>query len=155
MSQKLTRAEGTEPLNRNDPLRHSFSFDEEKDDDKPDVIYAKRYKSSLIKTIEKLSDVERYIYLFISKKLYKMKVFLLEKKLVFVSWVGETPPEGPIVKFFFDKNVLKAQISYRQWWRFDRVTTVFQPVEDDISHRDIPTFFNEDDWEINSILQCH
>lgn len=144
------------------PTRMSFYGDEElfrnfkkisfTGVDKPPLVpYKNRHNSRLIKPIRPLIEPIRkptkikYVLIFVDKKPYLVGINSIENNLKFTGWVGETPPDAPILEFFLDNNgVLKARINYGKWWRISRVTTVFQLVEEDIcGDPTIPTLAQE------------
>lgn len=140
-------------LDRFNLIRTSFCYD--KEPGKPKVSYKNRHSSQLINPTRNLHDVVGYIYLFIGKKLHMAKVVLRKKVLVFVCWVEETPLDKPILNFFFHRGVLKARILYKEWWRYNPVTTVFLSVKrhpsDDPT---VPTLAQEPD-EVSYIGECN
>jgi hypothetical protein len=106
------------------PVRKSLE-----NDPQMGVPYTDRYNSGILGVIEKCGSGHATYVVYIGKKMYLVEVFWLGNRPVFVGWVNETPPDSPVLKFIFSNNVLKAQILYPQWWRYNRTSTVFRLVE--------------------------
>ena len=145
MFQELTPIRDSKPLGRRtDRMRQSFfDLSDVMHTEQIDVPYKDRYESNEIQAINESGRGDATIIIYISKKMHMVEVSWLGKIPNFVGWVNETPPESPMLKFFFNRGVLKAKILYTRLWRYNRSTTVFKLVEKPRSDPAIPTLAEE------------